>query len=368
MPEVWLNYGEVDAVMDIRAENLGDTLGGDAEALPQDRVDEVLSGVAVDDSTVLAVLHDTAAVRSVVSRLYALCEARSGAFPRMLADGRTRKTVAAGLPEGTAVGALGTRADALDGDLVFVAEAEPDGLFGYQTVCTRLMRRFGRDQMLEAYEARSGDAPAPGSDAPPYRLAREFAERFEVSSIEVAGGRGGVCGLYAGHPAACDARRLAEPYVSGGRRSATAAVGSSGRAYGTDTLARSLPSLWALWGALKPGGRAVLLAECGGGLGSEALVRYSEGRLELERPAEYVEGIEDVLFAAEVARDVDVTLVTALPELYAGRLGMEPARQTQGVLDGMLKKGPRRKIAVLPDAGRTILGQDARRDGGAEGG
>ena len=111
MPEVWMNYGSVDAVLDIRAENLGGTLGGDAKALPQERLDEILAGVPVDDSTVLVVLHDTAAVRHTISRLYAVREGESAAFPRILADGATRASIGAGLPEGSVVGTFGAGAD-----------------------------------------------------------------------------------------------------------------------------------------------------------------------------------------------------------------------------------------------------------------
>lgn len=369
MPEVWLNYGSVEAVLDIRAENLDGMLGGDAVPLPQDKMDETLSGVEIDDSATLVVMHDTVAVRNVVSRLYALCEERSAAFPRILADGQTGASIKAGLPEGSAVGVFGGGVDELGGNLVFVAEVEPDGLFGYQTVCTRLLRRFGLHAMLDAYNSRAGDAPVPGSDAPPYKTAREFAERFEVSSIDVAGGKGGVYGLYAGHPSACDAPGLAGPYLSEGARSARTVVGSAAKVFGDDTLASSLPALWTVWGALKSGGQAVLLAECGGGLGSEALLRYVEGRLgDLRRPELYVDGMEDILFARTVTQDTEVVLVTALPEIYASRLNMTPARQAQATLARILEKNPRRKVAILPDAGRTILRQESGGKGGAHDG
>ena len=369
MPEVWLNYGPVEAVLDIRAENLDGMLGGDAAPMSQDGVDNALRGVSVDDSTVLVVLHDTLAVRNVVSRLYAVCEEQSAAFPRILADGQTGASIKAGLPEGSAVGVFGGGVDDLSGDLIFVAEVEPDGLFGYQTACTRLLRRFGPHAMLDAYNARAGDAPVPGSDAPPYRMAREFAERFEVSSIEVAGGKGGVYGLYAGHPSACDAPSLAEPYMSGGSHSTRTAVGSAAKVFGVDTLAGSMSALWTMWGVLKSGGQAVLLAECGGGLGSEALLRHMEGNLvNMHHPTRYVEGMEDVLFIQTMTQDTEVVLVTALPDLYASQLNMTPARQAQAALARILEKNPRRKVTILPDAGRTILRQEPGGKGGAHDG
>ena len=367
MPEVWFNYGSVDAVLDIRAENLDGMLGGDAPPLEQDKMDDVLAGVEIDDATTIVVMHDTVAVRNVVSRLYALCEGRSAAFPRILAYKRTGASIRAGLPEGSAVGVFG--GDKPEGNLVFVAEVEPDGLFGYQTVCTRLLRRFGIRNMLDAYNSRAGDAPVPGSDAPPYKAAREFAERFDVSSIEVAGGKGGVYGLYAGHPSACDAAKLAGPYVSGGAHSARTAVGSAAKVFGNNTLAGSLPALWSVWSTLKSGGQAVLLAECGDGLGSDALLRHVEGRLvDLRRPEVYVDGMEDILFARTVIQDTEVALVTALPEIYADRLNMTPVRQAQAALARILAKNPRRKVAILPDAGRTILRQESGGEGGAHNG
>ena len=369
MPEVWMNYGSVEVVMDIRAESLDGMLGGSATPIPQENVDGALAEVEVDDHTVLVVLHDTLAVRSIVSRLYALCEERSMAFPRILADEQTRVSIRAGLPEGSAVGVLGAGADELGSNLIFVAEVEPDGLFGYQTVCTRLLRRFGRHMMLEVYESRAGDAPVPGSDTPSYKMAREFAERFEVSSIDVAGGRGGVYGLYVGHPSTCDASSLAGSYMSEGANSARAAVGSAARVFDANTLASSLPALWTIWGTLKSGGQAILLAECGGGLGSEALLRHIEGSLEdLHRPTQYVAGMEDVLFAQTITQNAEVVLVTALPGMYADRLNMTPARQAQAALAHILGGHPHRKVAVLPDAGRTILRKQSCGEGGADDG
>ena len=99
------------------------------------------------------------------------------------------------------------------------------------------------------------------------------------------------------------------------------------------------------------------------------MLRHAEGNLEdLRRPAEYVEGMEDVLFVQMVTRDTDVVLVTALPDVYAGRLGVTLARRAQGALDAILKNNPRRKVTVLPDASRTILRQEPGGEGGAENG
>ena len=48
---------------------------------------------------------------------------------------------------------------------------EFNGMFGFETISTRLLKQFGGENMLEAFSKRNGDLPCPGK---------------EVSSIEVA--------------------------------------------------------------------------------------------------------------------------------------------------------------------------------------
>ena len=370
MPEVWLNYGAVDAVLDVQAENLGTMLEASGNALPDKEVNELLSGLDLARSLTLVVLQDTVGVRQVISRLYGICEAESVPFPGILADEATRDSIKPGLPEGSVVQTFqASESGGVGSDVVVVAEVEPDGLFGYQTICTRLLRKFGGASMLEAYGKRDADMPVPATDTVPYRIAKEFADQFEVLSIEVAGNRKGISSLQVGHPSSCSPGNLAESYETDGANSAQTVIGSTGKASSNHTLAHSLPSLWNMWGVLRTGGQAVLLAECSSGLGSDSLVRYVEGRItqdDLLKPEEYVTGMEDVLFLGKVIEEMEVTLVSALPNFYTDKLGVRVVRRSQTALDEILKKNPRRKIVLLPDAARIILRQDPSRERGAD--
>ena len=52
-------------------------------------------------------------------------------------------------------------------NLVFLGEIQFDGLFGYETVATRLLRKFGADKMLEAFSHRLRRYyQTPGKDSP----------------------------------------------------------------------------------------------------------------------------------------------------------------------------------------------------------
>jgi len=356
MPEIWLNYGGVDAVLDIRAENLGDSVAAGGEAMGPDALAEGLEALGETPREV-AVLNATAATGAAVGALRALCESRSAPPPRVLAERAEISRARAVVPEGTEVAELEAGRDARG--MAFLAEAELDGLFGVRTVAARLLRRAGGEAMREAYAAREGDAPAPGAPTPPLERARSWASSLGATAIEVIGGGGGVAGIAVGGPA--ETASVAAPL--GAARACAApnrsVMVSPGNAHSGATLSRALHSLWACAGAVPDGGLAVLLAECSGGLGSEALRRFVEGRMTVERtrrPPAYMDGMEDLLYLSWARERMAVALVSTLPGLYARRLWMAPLDSTRLALEHVLKKGPRQKVAVIADGAHALLG------------
>ncbi|MDD9809658.1 MAG: transcriptional regulator [Thaumarchaeota archaeon] len=356
MPEIWLNYGSADSVLDIRAENLGDTVSAGGEAMAPEALGERLGALGEAPREVV-MLNATAATGAAVGALRALCESRSAPPPRVLAErgemGRARAVV----PGETEVAELEAGRDPRG--MAFLAEAEVDGLFGTCTVAARLLRRAGGEEMRAAYAARDGDSPLPGPGTPPLEVARAHASSLGATAIEVVGGGRGVAEVAVGDPA--ETARVA---LSAGRALECASANRSvilcpGNAHSGATLSRALHSLWACARAVPEGGLAVLLAECSGGLGSEALRRFVEGRMTVERtrrPPAYMDGMEDLLYLAGARERVAVAIVSTLPGLYARRLWMSPLDSAKLALEHVLKKGPRQKVAVVADGAHAVLG------------
>ena len=357
MPEIWLNYGSTDAVLDIRAENLGDSLGARGTALGDEEVAAGLGPLEAAMPSSIVMLGATRATGMAIGALRALCESRSVDAPAILAERALAAQARAVLPEGVELGEFDPAAGA-DG-LAFIAEAELDGLFGYATVATRLLRRFGGEAMHRAYTRRAGNSPAPGQETPPMEEARSFAAGRGITAIEVIGGGEGIGGIAVGDPAETagaaaplgEARALESPNRS--------MILSAGNAHSGATLSRALHSLWACARGVPAGGLVVLLAECSGGLGSEALRRFVEGRMTVERtkrPPAYMEGMEDLLYLSEARERMAVALVSTVPDLYTRRLWMSPLDSTKLALEHVLRKGPRQKVAVVTDGAHTLLG------------
>ena len=59
-------------------------------------------------------------------------------------------------------------------------------LFGYETISTRLLKKFGLESMLSAYAKRNGNLPTPGQYPESLNEAKKFSEKGHnmVSKIE----------------------------------------------------------------------------------------------------------------------------------------------------------------------------------------
>jgi nickel-dependent lactate racemase len=244
--------------------------------------------------------------------------------------------------------------------LVFIGELEFDGLFGFDSIATKLLRRFGKDQMLSAYEKRQGSLPNPGKETQSMDVAKNFASSFEISAIEIVAHSKGISDLAVGHPSntLSTSKTLGE-FSKTIEKHRTLLI-STGKDASNDTLARSLGSLWNCYTAIRDDGLAILLGECKAGIGSEAIRQYIEGRMSIERlqkPAKYVDGMEDLLFLSEVQKKMKIGIVSVLPEFYIKKLDMKLFDGVKETLEYVLKhQGARQKISIVPDGARILLG------------
>ncbi len=359
MPEIWLNYGKTDIVLDIRAENLDQKLDSQGKSLTDSELGEKLDSLDLTKQMELVILNNSKSVQKTISTIFEKCEQKSVPKPQILADKTILTHVKSFLPEGSTISEFSDD-NLSNSSLVFVGEMDLDGLFGFETIATRLIKKFGNEQMLTAYQQRKGDLPASGEAIDNIQTAKKFTDSFEILGIEIAANQNGIVDLSIGHPSST--MTLSKPFGE----SATKQVEkhrtmmiSTGKDASNDTLRKSLSSLWNCSGAIKDNGLAVLLAECKNGIGSEAIQQYIEGRLSLERlkkPAKYVDGMEDLLFLTEIQKRFQVGLVSILPEFYTKKLNLVSFEGIKRAMDYILKiQGIKQKVAVVSDGARILL-------------
>ena len=359
MPEIWLNYGITDVVLDIRAENLEQKIDSEGKILEDSAINEKLNTLDLSKPMELVVLHNSKSIQKIISSLFTLCEQKSKPFPKILTDKKILNLVKAGLPEGSSINEFDD-VDISNTNLVFMAEMEFDGLFGYETISTRLIKKFGLESMLSAYAKRQGNLPSPGQYPESLDEAKKFTNNFEIQGIEIVANSQGIIDFTIGHPSeTLSATKIMESHSIKDIGQHKTMIISTGKDSSNDSLGKSLSSLWNCSNAIKKDGLAILVAECKGGLGSDAIQQYIEDRLtieQLQNPTKYISGMEDLLFLSEVQKNFQISLVSILPEFYAKKLNMISLQGIKYSLDYILKtQGAKQKVAVVLDGARLLL-------------
>ncbi len=359
MPEIWLNYGITDVVLDIRAENLEQKIDSEGKILEDSMINEKLNALDLSKPMELVVLHNSKSIQKIISSLFILCEQKSKPFPKILADKKILNLVKAGLPEGSSINEFDD-IEFSNSNLVFMAEMEFDGLFGYETISTRLIKKFGLEFMLTAYAKRQGNLPTPGQYPESLEEAKKFTNNFEIQGIEIVANSEGIIDFSIGHPSeTLSATKIMESHSIKDVGQHKTMIISTGKDSSNDSLGKSLSSLWNCSNAIKKDGLAILVAECKGGLGSDAIQQYIENRLTLEQlqnPTKYISGMEDLLFLLEVQKNFQICLVSILPEFYANKLILISLQGIKYSLDYILKtQGAKQKVVVVLDGARLLL-------------
>jgi hypothetical protein len=360
MPEIWLKYGSTEVVLDIKAENLLDYVTEEIEHIDEKQINAALDAITVKNHAQIAVLDASQHVAKLASLLVESLRKKGisvsmnvpidvlNAYRNTFQDKEVR------------INKLPNDTSELSNGLIFLSQTSFDPLFGYTGVPTCLLKHFGREEMLDAYRARNGDMPKPGVANSALSIAHRFAERFDGTSVEAIIGTRGFADIVVDKPAKAHQIAIAKLESLGKAEveKGKASIVSSGN--GRSTLSNALNSLWNCIDAVKEDGSITLLAECRDGFGSSALERLVEGKIDMNDAhnlAEYIDGLENLLYLDAVSEKYEFMLISTLPDYYAkSRLGFKTFRRIKDALHHILNvHGPRQKVLVVSDASKVLL-------------
>jgi hypothetical protein len=363
MPEIWLNYGSTEVALDIKAENLEEKIDAEGKTLSDSEIKSKLESLDISKPTEFVVLNMSESIRKTLSIIFEIYEQKSIPKPTILADRKTMNTIKNYLPEHSLISEF-SNVENSNSKLVFIGEMEFDGLFGYETISTRLLKKFGTELMLSAYEKRKGDLPSPGQNVESFQTARKFSDKFDILAIEIIANSTGMHDLSMGHPSTTSS--ISKSFGT----NATKDIGkhktmivSTGKESSNNTLSKSLSSLWNCSDAMRNDGLAILLAECKLGIGSDGIQNFIDGRINLDylrKPPQYIDDMENLLYITEIQKRFQIGLLSILPTHYTKKLNMLSFNGIKQAMDYVLKnQGQKQKVEVISDGARTILRQDS---------
>lgn len=126
----------------------------------------------------------------------------------------------------------------------------------------------------------------------------------------------------------------------------------------TDALARSFFQVVSKVALQDSEAKICMLAECSQGLGSEALLRFVTGKYEPRAKLDavsYFDGLEVLLSFYKVQRDLQLSILTTLPNYYASKFEFKTIGGARQAPASLVQIGSRAKILVATDAATTYF-------------
>jgi hypothetical protein len=366
MPELWLNYGAAEVVLDIKVENLNAYDNPRFCKLEDPDLEQVLGSVPLEEARLFA-LDGSRSVAKVISCFARFTRERG--MPNLPVDCLQKDY--SGLSKSIDDVALSITKQApsnivekgLNPKTIFISSSRQDPLFGFEGGPTIILRKFLKDKMTKAYNARTSNIPCPGIRTSPLQIALESCQDMTANCVHIISSNDSIESIFFGQitesfeksinrlqSLACDDYLNIRSMIISADKNSDSHL----------SLSDSLKYLWNCVHVLKNNGFGILISENKNGLGSDALRRFLEGRLTVDdcyTGTEYIEGIEHLLFINELKEKYQLGILSSLPHYYLNsKFGLHPYSRTHDIITKILEiNGKSHKVLVISDPNRAVF-------------
>ena len=382
MPEIWFPYGPVEVAINLKVENLFEHIESKYSPMSEESITQIISTVDANDKTCILLPNPSNGSIEIVRRLLLEFKSKNISLDtiNLVSEkqylSHIRKTlseVSVKVSESESPTEVCGKIDNIDIKLprlfnasdnrIIVTNSGFDPLFGYASGPSTLVRSLGGPLMAEAFKRRDSDIPQPGTDTNPYKFAKEIAARISnLQSIEVISDGSGISSLFSGNildAQMASTKTLSECSSVSGSDELRAVIVSAGGLDFDFTLSKSLRALYNVMDGVKEKGYVALVAECSGGLGSDALRMFVSGRLDMTslRKEDYVDGLEDLVYLKTAQKKYNLMLVSILPTYYAEtKLGLRQFKKAGDAFSHILSSsGSKTKVLIISNGSLTLL-------------
>jgi len=365
MPELWLNYGSTDIIVDLKVENLSLVENPKFETLNDEILDQEIESIQIEDATRLVLLDASNSTVNLVSRLIALAESRGinlsvGCIPKI------RKELSHKLQDQN-ISTFENNGEHLqnllnDKKTTFVSKIGIDPFFGYNGTPVTLLREFEQDKMNEAFQSRTDDLPHPSLVGPPTEVATKLCEGINAKSIEIISTNSGITNIF--HDEIVESfqgaiKKLESLALIDNPEVKSLIVGTNTDTNSSSTLSSSLSLLWNSVNILKRNAIVVIVSENNKGFGAKAIEKFAYGQIKLEdyKNSSYLEGMEHIMFMNELREKFDMAILSSLPKYYLKEtFGLKVFSNIQEAAEKILQmNGKSHRISIIQDPNTAIF-------------
>jgi hypothetical protein len=365
MPELWLNYGGTDIILDLKVENLSLVENSKFDIRTNEGIAEDIKSVPVTDETILVPLDGSNSTVQITAALISQAES-TGISLSIESILSARKQLSNKISTQN-ITIIEKNTDhfikrANEKSTIFISKSNVDPFFGYYGTPSNLLRLIGQNKMNEVFHSRVDDLPHPGEKCPPTEIANEFCENMEAKSIEIISNNSGIHNIYYGQITqsfqnATD--KLTNLSLENQQGLKSLILGTNIDSISSATLTSSLDLLWNSINALKKNATVVIISENSKGFGSQALEKLAYGKLKLEdyRNYDYFDGLEHIMFINSLSEKYSVAILSSLPKYYLKeKFGFNIISNVQEAAEKILDiNGKSHRISLIQDPNIAIF-------------
>jgi len=364
MPELWLNYGSTDIIVDLKVENLSLVENPKFDILNSEILEQEIESIQIGDTTRLVPLDASNSTVQLVSRLIALAEAR-GIKPSIGSIPKVRKQLSNKL-QNQNLSTIENNSEYLhlinDKNTIFISKTKIDPFFGYSGTPITILREFDQDKMKEAFQLRTDNLPHPALIGPPIEVATKLCEGMKAKSIEIVSSNSGINNIFYDEILQsfnCAIKKLKGLMIEDIQEVKSLIVGTNIDTNSSSTLSSSLCLLWNSINILKKNAIVVIVSENNKGFGANAIEKFAYGEIKPENYQNftYLEGLEHVMFMNELKEKFDMAILSSLPKYYLKEIfGLKVFSNIQEAAEKILQiNGKSHKISIIQDPNTAIF-------------
>jgi hypothetical protein len=368
MPELWLNYGSTDIIVDLKVENLSLIENSKFSIRNNESLDQEIESIPISDNTTLVPLDASNSTVEFASRLVSMAESR-GIRISIETIPRVRRKLSNKLNKQN-ISLSDKNIDHFlkrtnEKGTIFISKANIDPFFGYSGTPTNIIREFDHDKMNQAFHSRVDDLPHPREKGPPIETVMGFCESMEAMSIEIISNNYGINNFFHGqliHSFQSATAKLDDLSLENEKELKSLIVGTNIDSNSSSTLSSSLDLLWNSFKILKRDAIIVIISENSKGFGSKAVEKFAYGELKMQdyKNVNYIEGLEHLMFMNELKEKYSITIVSSLPKYYLQEIfGFKIYSNIQEAAERILDmNGKSHRISIMQDPNVAIFKND----------
>jgi hypothetical protein len=373
MPEIWLVYGETEIILDIKYENILKIASPIFETMTYEKIQTAINDNAViEESTLILFMTPFQFMLPIIKAFHdQLIERKINSWEICIVSSplsqRTRHLVFDEKINITRISSdqINDKISTFQ-NIILVDKLEYDPVFGFGGTHSRFIRKCRPEVMNEIYPTVIGKIPLPGQQTEPLKIAMENAAKIGYQMINVISDKNGIDSLHFGNSIESFLQSVSQfklkSTVEG--ENSKSGIFSGGTNYNIQkSLGESMNILWNNIHTISQNGTIILLSENREGIGSGALSRYVEGRLDLVdlNKHNYMKDMEHLNFLQLFKDKIEIMVISTIPSVYLDKLGIRSLPKIKDGLEYLLKKnGKYHKVNIIPFSDITSVSCSGR--------